>query len=121
MTLEGLYTVLNSIEAFSDKVAYRAFPVVNAPELPFICYMATDTTNLAADCKVYQVVQEIDIELYTEEKDVVSESAVETALDNAMIPWEKSEDYIQDQQCYMITYSITLIITKEETEESSNG
>ena len=120
MTLEGLYTVLNSIEAFSDKVTYRAFPVGDAPELPFICYLATDTTNLAADCKVYQVVQDVDIELYTETKDLTSEKALESALNNASIPWDKSEDYLEDQQCYMITYSITLII-EEETEAETNG
>ena len=119
MTLSGLYTVLNSIEAFTNKVTYRAFPVGDAPDLPFICYMATDTNNLAADCKVYQVVQDVDIELYTETKDVVAEQMVENALNDAMIPWEKSEDYLEDQQCFMITYEVSLII--EEEGEENNG
>lgn len=119
MTLSGLYTVLNSIEAFTNKVTYRAFPVGDAPELPFICYMATDTNNLAADCKIYQVVQDVDIELYTENKDLTSESAVENALNAASVPWEKTEVYIEEQECYMITYEVSLII--EEEKETNNG
>ena len=119
MTLEGLYTVLNSIEAFENKVTYRAFPVGEAPELPFICYMATETDNLMADCKVYQVVQSVDIELYTKNKDLTSEHALEDALNTANIPWEKSEVYIEEQQCYEIIYEVTLII--EEKEIENNG
>lgn len=115
MTLQGLYTVLNSIVGFENKVTYRAFPVGAAPELPFICYMATDTDNLMADCEVYQVVQGCDIELYTENKDVLSETAVENALNAAKLPWEKFEEYLDDQQCYMITYEVTLIINVKET------
>lgn len=119
MTLEGLYTVLNSIEAFANKVTYRAFPVGEAPELPFICYMATETDNLMADCKVFQIVQFVEIELYTENKDLVSEHALEDALNAANIPWEKTEEYIEEQQCYEILYEVTLII--EEKETNSNG
>jgi hypothetical protein len=87
-------------------VAYRAFPKGKAPKLPYICYLATQTNNFAADDEVYKVIQGIDIELYTSKKEPATEELVETALNNNHIVWEKYEDYIEDENCYMITYEV---------------
>lgn len=106
MTLSELNTVLNSIPGFSNKVAYRAFPKGKAPKLPFICYLATQTNNFDADNTVYHVVQSVDIELYTKLKDTDSESAVETVLNDNHIIWEKYEEYLDDEECYQITYEV---------------
>ena len=35
-------TMLNSIQGFTDKVAYYAFPEEQAPALPFSCYLFPD-------------------------------------------------------------------------------
>ena len=115
MTLKDLNTALNSIPGFNKKVAYRAFPVGNAPKLPFICYLCTNTDNFDADDSVYQVIQEVDIELYTAKKDETSEMAVETVLNANGLVWDKSEDYIESESCYMITYTVSLIITHVTT------
>ena len=104
MTLAEINNILKSIPGFDKKVAYRAFPKGKAPALPFICYMATQTNNFKADNKVYTVIQSVDIELYTRRKDVTTEALVESALDNANIVWDKYEDYITDEDMYMITY-----------------
>ena len=104
MTLSELFTILNSMTSFKDKVAYRAFPVGKAPDLPYICLLATQTNNFMADNKVYKVIQGVDIELYTREKNETLESEIETALNNNNIPWEKYEDYIEDENVYQITY-----------------
>jgi len=106
MELSTLFLILNSITGFNGKVAYRAFPEGNAPELPFICYLETNTNNVFADNKVYKKKTGIDIELYTENKDTVSENRIEEALNNNMIPWEKSEDYIDTEKCFQITYTL---------------
>lgn len=106
MTLNEVFTMLNSITGFSGKVAYRAFPKGKAPKLPYICYLATQTNNFAADDEVYKVIQGIDIELYTSKKEPATEELVETALNNNHIVWEKYEDYIEDENCYMITYEV---------------
>lgn len=85
-------------------VAYRAFPAGNAPPLPFICYLLSYTNNFDADNRVYQVINRVTIELYTEAKDPATEALVETALDG--ICWEKSEEYLDDERCYEIIYEI---------------
>ena len=115
MTLKDLNTALNSIPGFDKKVAYRAFPVGKAPKLPFICYLCTNTDNFNADDEVYQVIQEVDIELYTAKKDEKSERAVETMLAENHLSWEKYEEYIDSENCYMITYTVTLVITHTTT------
>lgn len=106
MTLSDLYTILNSITMFKDKVTYRAFPEGHAPKLPYICYLATQTNNVKADNKVYHVIQGVDVELYTREKDLAAEAALESAFNNNDIVWEKYEDYIEDDKVYQITYEL---------------
>ena len=115
MTLQSLNSALNAIPGFDKKVAYRAFPVGKAPKLPFICYLCTNTNNFVADNFVYKVVQEVDIELYTAKKDEKSEQAIEAMLNENSIVWEKYEDYIDSENCYMISYTITLDITQVTT------
>lgn len=106
MTLSDIYKILTSIEGFEKKVVYRAWARDKAPSLPFICYLETQTDNFKADNKVYQVIQGIDIELYTKNKDITSEGLIESTLNDNNIVWEKYEDYIEDQNCYQITYEV---------------
>lgn len=107
--MDKLFTILNSISGFNGKVAYRMFPVGSAPALPFIVYYSQGTDNAFGDNKTFHVVEDINICLYTKDKDIASETALESALNNAGFPWNKSEVYIDSEQCYEITYEITLI------------
>ena len=104
MSLEEIKKLL---ETTGLPVAYRAFPVGNAPPLPFICYLFSSTNNFNADDVVYQVINRITIELYTESKDPEAENAVEAALKD--LCWEKSEEYLDDEQCYEIIYEIEVL------------
>ena len=108
MSLTELYTTLKSIEGFSNKVAYRQFPEKSAPKLPFIVYYVTSSDNETADNKVYLKRQNVTIELYSQNKDVASENLIEKALDDASIPWEKYEEYIDSEHMYQISYEITI-------------
>lgn len=106
MSVSDVFNILNSIEAFKNKVAYRAFPVGKAPKLPFICVVCTQTNNFKADNKVYHVLQDMDIELYSKQKDTTSEGLIEEALNQKNIVWEKYEEWIDDEEVYQITYEI---------------
>lgn len=106
--MENLFNILNSIAGFEGKVAYYSFPVGKAPKLPFIVYMATNSNNFIADNKVYHKIQEVDIELYTKNKDIVSENLIEDTLDSNSIVWEKYEEYIDSENCFQITYTINV-------------
>ena len=108
MTLKNLKDALESITGFDKKVAYRAFPVGKAPALPFICYLATETDNFDADNTVYQVMQNVDVELYTAKKSEATEALIEAKFAELNIVWNKYEEWIDTQEFYQITYSITL-------------
>lgn len=106
MTLAELYTALTGINGFSKKVVYRAWPVGEAPALPFICYLVEGSDNFGADDHVYKDILRVRIELYSENKDTTSEGAIEALLNSLYIYWEKDETYIDDERCYMIIYTI---------------
>lgn len=108
MTNTELYTMLVSITGFADKVAYRAFPMGSAPALPFIVYYVQNSDNFMADGKVYLQKNEVTIELYSNEKDVASETLLETKLNDNCIPWQKYEEYIESEHMYQISYDITI-------------
>ena len=108
MTLSELKSTLSSISGFSTKVTYRAWPVGKAPKLPFICYLATDTDNFDADNSVYHVVQNVDVELYIAKKSEATEARIEKKFNESGICWDKTEQFLDDENCYEILYSISL-------------
>jgi len=107
MTLAEVNTMLMGISGFDKKVTYRSFPVGKAPALPFICYLDTSTQNFVADNKVYAVIQEIDVELYSEFKDTASEALIEAAFAANNIVWEKYDEYLEDEEVYEVIYTFT--------------
>lgn len=108
MTLKQLNDALKTIDGFSNKITYRAWPVGKAPKLPFICYLATSTDNFDADNTVYHVLQGVDVELYTEKKSVATEELIESKFAELNIVWNKYEEWLDSENCYEIVYSITL-------------
>ena len=108
MTLKDLYEALKSIDGFSNKVVYRAFPVGKAPKLPYICYLVTNSDNFEADNRVYHVQQVVDIELYTAKKSETTELLVEAKLDDIGLVWNKYEEYIESEEMYEIIYTVTI-------------
>lgn len=104
--LEELRQLLESIKGFRNKVAYRAFPVNEAPKLPFICYLETGTDNFYADNTVYQSASVVDIELYSRNRDRVSEKLIEEKLRENHITWTKNFEYIEDEKCYETIYTV---------------
>ena len=110
MTLAELKTALEGVNsnAFVGKVAYRAFPIGAAPSLPFICFMEVSSDNFVADCKVYHKITEVDIELYSDQKDTVSEEGIESMLNTNKIVWDKSEYYIDSENMLQVVYGIEI-------------
>lgn len=108
MTFSELFTILNSITGFDKKVAYRQWPEGQAPELPFIVYYAEGSDNVLADNKVYMPRTKVVIELYSVQKDTISEGLIESALNGNDIPWEKYEEYIESEHMLQISYEIII-------------
>lgn len=87
-------------------VAYLAFPESAAPVLPYICWYVTGSNNFAADGVVYMGINTIVVELYTEKKDTQAEGKIESVFYNNGIFWEKTENYLDSENCYQIIYEL---------------
>ena len=83
---------------------YNQWPPGRSPDLPFICYRFVGSNNLHADGGVYYSGSSVEMELFTNVKDPAVEAMVEQAMIG--IHWEKSEDFIESQQCFRILYEI---------------
>lgn len=101
MTLQEIKAMLDTTGL---PVTYRAWPIDEAPPMPYICYLVAFSNNFGADNVVYWPINHLQIELYTELKDPESEGKVELALSS--LYWEKTETYIDDEKCYQIMYEI---------------
>lgn len=108
MTLEQLAVILDGIPGFSGKVAITAFPEGEAPPLPYIVYLEQLEDPFAADdCNYYTRIN-VDVELYTEKRELRTEKLVENTFRSCGILWSKDIDYLSSERCYMVTYSIQI-------------
>lgn len=106
MTLSELKTALSAV--LPDKVIYNAWPIGEAPPLPYICYYSTGAANFAADNVVYNSDRDVRIELYAKNKDTDTEAAIEAALNGAGLYWTRDESYINDEKVYLTIYEVTI-------------
>lgn len=96
--------------------SYLSFPEDNAPDPPFICWYFPGSADLYADNINYGRINELTIELYTAEKDLTREAALETILIEANIPFARSETWIDSERLYQITYETEVIIHASEQD-----
>lgn len=103
---------LEEVKAMLDKtglpVVYREWPQNPEeglpPPLPWLCYLVRRGNHFAADGIVYYAAPVIDVELYSADKDPVSESAVEAVLTAAGLFYSKTEIWLEDEKMYEILY-----------------
>lgn len=80
-----------------------------APSVPYICYQTQGTENFYADNKIYQEVIPVDIELYTERKDLTAENKVKAALQEKEINYEMvPEIFIDSEKLFLNTFEVEL-------------
>jgi hypothetical protein len=96
------------LEATGYPVAYSHFKD-SPPSIPYICYRTQGTENFFADNKIYQEVVPVDIELYTEKKDLTAESKVKAALQAKGINYEMvPEVFIDSEKLFLNTFEVEM-------------
>lgn len=103
MTLVELKKLL---DATGYPVAYSHFN--SKQETPFIAYLVTYSPHFHADNKVYHKIDSVDIELYTDKKDLQSEQVLEDLLDENEIPYKPYEEHIESEELFKKTYEVRL-------------
>ena len=104
MTQQDLYAVL---ETLNIPVAYGEFE--EAVEAPFITYQFTNSSDIMADNQNYIDVDNYQIELYTEKKDIQMEQKLEILLKTNNLVYSKLETWLNDEKLRQIIYQIQLI------------
>lgn len=108
MTLVELKKIL---EATGYPVAYSHFTATETnplPKPPYICYLVAYSPNFIADNKVYQRINNVQIELYTGKKDLVAESKLESILDEQELPYKPTEIFIESEKLFQRMYEIKI-------------
>ena len=105
MTLEELAGMLEKI---GFPFAYDHFAEGESPDPPFICYLLPQSDNFSADGKVYLKVSSVNIELYTDSKDLAVEQKLEAVLDTHGIFYDKTEVWIESEKLYEVLYSFEM-------------
>lgn len=86
--------------------AYDHFVEGESPDPPFLVFLYPGSNHFAADGKVYFKVNRLNIELYTDKKDVELEETVEVGLDRHGIFYGKSEVWIESENLYEVLYQM---------------
>ena len=92
---------------------YYSFPEKKAPELPYITFDYPSSKNIASDDSVYQRVDELVIELYTRNKDFALEEKVESFFKSYKLVWDKTEDFVESEDMFVITYETEIYVNGE--------
>lgn len=109
MTYEELAQKIASI---GIPYAYYAFPESDddpAPAPPFICYFCVNSANFFADGLVFQKIDTIALELYSQIKDWELEERVEKMLEAEELTWQKEEMFLDDEQVFEVVYTFDIL------------
>ena len=88
--------------------AYDHFAEGESPDPPFICYLLPQSDNFSADGKVYLKVSSVNIELYTDSKELDVEQKLAAVLDTHGIFYDKTEVWIESEKLYEVLYSFEM-------------
>ena len=109
-----LLEVANMIEEMNIVFAYRAFEEGTAQEPPFICYMYNGNTPEPADDTNYVKIEQLAIELYTDNKNFALEQQVEDVLTSHDLVFSREETWLDDEKMQMTTYLMEVQIDGTE-------
>lgn len=98
--------VINMMEEMELDFAYHHFVEGESPEPPFVVFLYPTSDNFSADGVVYKKINKLDVELYTDKKDIDLEEKVEAVLDSHGIFYEKSEVWIEKEKLYEVLYEM---------------
>lgn len=111
MTMED---VLQMVKEAGIPAAYHHFEEGESPDPPFLVYLYPESNNFSADGIVYQKVNRLDIELYTNKKNPDIEANVEAVLTEHGFFYEKTESYIESEKMYEVLYEMEVLISGKE-------
>ena len=86
--------------------AYDHFAEGESPNPPFLIFLYPGSDNFAADGKVYFAINRLNLELYTDKKDLELEARVESVLSEHELFFNKTEVWIASEHLYEVLYEL---------------
>jgi hypothetical protein len=99
--------LLQALKSIGYPVAYGSFSSPVTP--PFIVYKFAYSNDMMADNINYVAIDDFQVELYTEKKDLAAEKKVQDKLKELGLPYRKFETYLDEEKVYQILYEVQLI------------
>lgn len=106
MTYQEIATMISSIGL---SYTYDRFPNNIAPNPPYIVFNYPQNDDFGADNINYVSIDTLNIELYTDHKDFITEQSVEAVLNANGLFYEKTETYIRAENLFQISYVCQVI------------
>ena len=100
--------VLAMAEETGLPYAYDHFIEGESPDPPFLVFLFPYSDNFGADGAVYQKIDALHFELYTDRKDPETEDILETVLDTHGIFYNKTEVWIESERLYEVLYTFAI-------------
>lgn len=92
--------------SFGLPSAYHHFEEGHSPAPPFLVYWFPASDNFGADNHAYYKASQIQLELYTNKKDLALEEQIETRFESRGLFFEKVELYLDTEKLYQIVYHL---------------
>ena len=106
--------VFEVLEELSLPIAYDHFAEGESPDPPFLCFLYPKNIPFGADDTLYYQLHELDIELYTDEKNPPLEARVEKLLTEHEMFFHKSEVWIEEEKMYEVLYEVVIDLQYED-------
>ena len=100
--------IVEMLEETGLPLAYDHFCEGESPDPPFICFLFPQSDNFSADNIVYAEFQNLNVELYTDEKDPELEDRLEAIFTSHELFWQKSEVWIETEKLYEVLYTMSV-------------
>lgn len=102
--------IASMIESIGLPFAYYQFSEDTAEAPPFVVFFYSQTADLYADDLNFQRIEQLNIELYTSEKDFELEARIEKLLNDHGLTYYREENYLDSEKMYQIAYETEVII-----------
>lgn len=101
--------ILEALEETDLPVVYNAWEIGNVPDLPYIVFTYPNNNDFKADDENYVEIVALNIELYSETKDIPLEKDVEEVLKDYFV-FSKESIWLESEHMNETLYQTEVII-----------
>lgn len=98
--------VMSMMDEMKIPYAYHHFAEGESPDPPFMVFLYPGADNFSADGVPYYKIKRLEVEVYTDLKDIKLEDRVESVLEKHETFYSKSETWIESEKLYEVLYEM---------------